>query len=191
MPGRDCKARVFPRRFNPCRNKDDIHNTPNTFRATSLSTAQLLLYHVFALPRHPRRHPSTDRTVRGRTDLGTSTRSRPERHSIGHVQDPLMWSVEPLMGTRTISTTPPASHLGHWSGIPSQHRESDRLYRQMRIRAAYRESGRTWGELLLAPGHNLVPRTIWVKRVASAPRPSPREHTSGIKLSTVSGGWAK
>ena len=42
--------------------------------------------------------------------------------------------------------------LRHWPGTPAQHRQSNRLYRQMRIGAAHCKLTRTQGEMFLAPG---------------------------------------
>ena len=51
------------------------------------------------------------------TDLGTLTRSRPRRHSRGHVRNPSDRTSQPFMGTITRPTTPPISHppllVGH------------------------------------------------------------------------------
>ena len=46
-----------------------------------------------------------------------------------------------------------------WSGTPSQHHHTNRLYHQMRIGAAHRKLSRSRGEIFLAPGYSLVPRT--------------------------------
>ena len=45
-----------------------------------------------------------------------------------------------------------------WAGNPNQHRQTNHLYRQMRIGAAQREPSRVDGERFLAPGYGCVPR---------------------------------
>ena len=47
--------------------------------------------------------------------------------------------------------------LLYWAGTPNQHRQTNRLYRQMRIGAAQRELSRANGERFLAPGYGGVP----------------------------------
>ena len=62
--------------------------------------------------------------------------------------------------------------LRYWSGIPSQHRQSNRLPLQMRNGAAHTALTRTRGEIFLAFGYSLVPRTLWLKRFSSATLPA-------------------
>ena len=47
--------------------------------------------------------------------------------------------------------------LRYWAGTPDQHRQTNRLYRRMRIGAAQRELSRNNGERFLAPGYACVP----------------------------------
>ena len=42
----------------------------------------------------------------------------------------------------------------------------------MRIGAAHRELSRSRGEIFLAPGYSLVPRTLWLRRFSSSPLPA-------------------
>ena len=51
-----------------------------------------------------------------------------------------------------------------WAGTPDQHRQTNRLYRRMRIGAAQRELSRNNGERFLAPGYACVPRAKWLRR---------------------------
>ena len=53
--------------------------------------------------------------------------------------------------------------LRHWAGTPDQHRQSNRLYRRMRIGAAPRELSRNNGERFLAPGYACVTRVDWLR----------------------------
>ena len=48
--------------------------------------------------------------------------------------------------------------LRYWAGTPDQHRQTNRLYRRMRIGAAHRELSRNNGERFLAPGYACVLR---------------------------------
>ena len=54
--------------------------------------------------------------------------------------------------------------LRYWAGTPDQHRQTNRLYRRMRIGAAQRELSRNNGERFLAPGYACVPHTEWLRR---------------------------
>ena len=54
--------------------------------------------------------------------------------------------------------------LRYWAGTLDQHRQTNRLYRRMRIGAAQRELFRNNGERFLAPGYACVPRTEWYRR---------------------------
>ena len=54
--------------------------------------------------------------------------------------------------------------LHYWAGTPDQHRQTNRLYRRMRIGAAQRELSRNNGECFLAPGYACVPRAEWLRR---------------------------
>ena len=51
-----------------------------------------------------------------------------------------------------------------WAGPPGQHRQTNRLYRRMRIGAAQRELSRNNGERFLEPGYARVPRADWLCR---------------------------
>ena len=54
--------------------------------------------------------------------------------------------------------------LRYWAGIPDQHRQTNRLYRRMRIGAAQRKLSRNNGERFLPPGYACVPRAEWLRR---------------------------
>ena len=56
--------------------------------------------------------------------------------------------------------------LRYWAGTPDQHRQTNRLYRRMRIGTAQRELSRNNGERFLAPGYACVPRAEWLRGVA-------------------------
>ena len=54
--------------------------------------------------------------------------------------------------------------LRYWAGTPDQHRQTNHVYRRMRISAAQRELSRNNGERFLAPGYACVPRAEWLRR---------------------------
>ena len=51
-----------------------------------------------------------------------------------------------------------------WAGTPDQYRQTNRLYRRMRIGAAQRELFRNSGERFLARGYAYVTRADWLRR---------------------------
>ena len=54
--------------------------------------------------------------------------------------------------------------LRYWAGTSDQHRQTNHLYRRMRIGAAQRELSRNNGERFLTPGYACVPRANWLRR---------------------------
>ena len=54
--------------------------------------------------------------------------------------------------------------LRYCAGTLDQHRQTNHLYRRMRIGAAQRELSRNNGERFLAPGYACVPRAEWLRR---------------------------
>ena len=62
--------------------------------------------------------------------------------------------------------------LRYWAGTPNQHRQTNRLYRRMRIGAAQRELSRNNGERFLAHGYGCVPRSEWLSRYSTTVLPN-------------------
>ena len=62
--------------------------------------------------------------------------------------------------------------LLYWAGTPNQHRQTNRLYRQMRIGAAQGEVSRANGERFLAPGFGCVPRVDWLRHYSTTVLPN-------------------
>ena len=54
--------------------------------------------------------------------------------------------------------------LRYWTGAQNQHRQTNRLYRLMRIGAAQRELSRSIGDRFLAPSYACVPRADWLRQ---------------------------
>ena len=79
-----------------------------------------------------------------------------------------------------------------YSGTPNQHRQTNRLYRRMRIGAAQRELFRSNGECFLVSGHGCVPYAEGSADTCSGPRGFPTEPTFGTRVTTVCGdlGWS-
>ena len=58
------------------------------------------------------------------------------------------------------------------AGTPNQHRQTNRLYRRMRIRAVHRELSLNNGERFRAPGYGCVPHTDWLCRYSDTVLPN-------------------
>ena len=61
----------------------------------------------------------------------------------------------PRNGKWTSATPDDTSILQYWSDVPNQHRQTNRLYPQMRIGAAKRELAREKGQRSTSPGYDL------------------------------------
>ena len=62
--------------------------------------------------------------------------------------------------------------LRYWAGTLNQHRQSNPLYRRMRIGAAQRELSRSNCERFLAPAYGCVSHAEWVRRCCNTALPT-------------------
>ena len=76
-----------------------------------------------------------------------------------------------------------------WAGTPNQHRQTNRLYRRMRIGAAQRELSRSNGERFLAADYGCVLAQNGL--AAAAPRCFPMEPPPSTRATTVRGGLGR
>ena len=123
---------------------------------------QQLFQEVPSVSRHPRRCFDSFTASRGGKDFRTPVRPRTRWCYCGTIQDALggtpSWE-------RDMDLHLSRSHiLRYWAGTPDQHRQTNRLYRRMRIGAAQRELSRNNGERFLAPGYACVTRAEWLRR---------------------------
>ena len=126
------------------------HSPPNPHPFTSPSTTSL--HH-----RNASRSTRSQDIVRGRGEASSRSCTKP----IGPDLSVLHGNVNKTYKYHRLHI------LRYWSSTPSQHRQSNRLHRQMRVAAAHRELARTQGEIFLALGYRLVPRTLWLQRFSS------------------------
>ena len=173
LPGRDSKRRVSVVRCKPCRNPDDIHDLPKHLPA-DITKYVLNSFSTKSPPFHvtlddisppPERLEVEQITghqlVRGR---GGVLATLYETHWAGLLSP--SWERERDLQHHRLHI------LHYWTGTPTQHRQANRLYRQMRIGAANRELSRSRGEIFLAPGCSLVPRTLWLSGFSSSTLPA-------------------
>ena len=62
--------------------------------------------------------------------------------------------------------------LRYWAGTPNQHRQTNRLYRRMRMGAAQRELSRSNGERFMAPRYGCVSHADWFRRFCNTMLPN-------------------
>ena len=173
MPGRDSKRHVSVVRCKPCRNPGDIHdllkNLPadlTKFVLNSFSTKSppfnVTLDDISPPPERLEVEQITGhKLVCGR---GGVLAVLYETHWAGFLS--LSWERERDLQHHRLHI------LRYWTGTPSQHRQTKRLYRQMRIGPAHCELWRSRGERFLCPGYSLVSRTLWLSSLSSSTLPA-------------------
>ena len=62
--------------------------------------------------------------------------------------------------------------LRYWAGTLNQHRQTNHLYRRMRIGATQRELSRSNGKRFLAPGYGCVSHADWLRRYCNTVLPN-------------------
>ena len=145
---------------------------PSTFRLTSPNTCST------PFRPSPRLSTSPSTTSHRRPNASRSNRSR-DTNSFAAVVV-FSPSCTKLIGPEFIALSERERDLHYhrlhiiryWTGTPSRHRQTNRLYRQIRIGAANRELSRSRGERFLSPGYSLVPRTLWLNSFSSSTLPA-------------------
>ena len=173
LPGRDSKRRVSVMRCKPCRSPEDTTDLPKYLPA-DLTTYVLTASATKSPPYHvtlddvspPPERLEVERItghqlVRGR---GGVIAVLYETHWAGLLSPSWERELDLQHSRRHI--------LLYWSGTPTQHRPTNRLYRQMRIGAAHRELSRSQGQIFLAPGYSLVSRDLWLRYFCTTTLPS-------------------
>ena len=79
------------------------------------------------------------------------------------IQDALGGTLRTFLGAGNGPPPLPFPHLALWAGAPDLHRQTDRLYRRIRIGAAQRELSRNNGERFPAPGYACAPLADWLR----------------------------
>ena len=157
MPGADARRRVSAQRRKPCVNPHNRDYMPKHLPAEltqyvlNIFSKKSPPYHVTLddaptpLQRLEVRKMTGNQSVRGR---GVVIAAMYNTHWTGLSRP----SWERKMDLRL----PRRDFLRYWASTPNQHRQTNRLYRRLRVGAAQRELSRTNGERFLAPGFGCV-----------------------------------
>ena len=168
MPGSDARRRVAIKRCKPCANPHDSGDMPKYLPA---GLTQYVV-NIFS-KKFPPYHVTQDdvsiplqQVQRMEVEQITGDQSIRGRVGVIAVQYKTHWAeLCELSWEREMDLHLSRSHiLRYWAGTPDQHRQTNRLYRQMRIGAAQRELSRNNGKRLLAPDYACVPRADWLRR---------------------------
>ena len=172
LPRRDSNPRVSVKRCKPCHNPDDTSDIPKhlpadlTTYVLTASAAKFPSYHVTLddvtpPPERLEAEQITDhQLVRGR---GGVIAVLYETHWTGLLSP--SWERELDLQHFRLHI------LLYWSGKPTQHRQTNRLYRQMCISSAHLELSRSQGQLFLAPGYTLVTLDLWLRNFSNSTLP--------------------
>ena len=173
LPGRDSKPRVSVKRCKPCHNPDDTCDIPKHLPA-DLTTYVLTASAAKSPPYHVTLDDITPPPERLEVEQITGHQLVRGRGGVIAVLYETHWTglLSPSW-ERELDLQHFRRHiLLYWSGKPTQHRQTNRLYRQMRIGAAHRELSQSQGQLFLAPGYTLVPRDLWLRNFRNSTLPS-------------------
>ncbi len=173
LPGRDSKPRVSVKRCKPCRNPDDTTDIPHYLPA-GLTTYVLTASANKSPPYHVTLDDVSPPPERLEVEKITGHQLVRGRGGVIAVLYETHWAglLSPSW-ERELDLQHSRRHiLLYWSGTPTQHRQTNRLYRQMRIGAAHRELSRSQGQVFLAPGYTLVPRDLWLRNFSTTILPS-------------------
>eukprot|EP00752_Nemacystus_decipiens_P004782 g4353.t1 len=165
MPGSDAKPRVSVARCKPCHNPTDTSEVPKYL------PADLSLYALNSFAKKsPPYHVTTADVFSQptRLDVEQLTAHQVARGRGGNLAVMYETHWKELL-TPSWERESDLQHfrpkiLQYWSGAPAQRRQTNRLYRQMRVGSAQREIARSKGERFLAEGYALVPHHLWTRR---------------------------
>ena len=165
LPGPDARRRVAIERCKPCAKPHDSGDMPKYLPA-GLTQYVLNKFSKNSPPYHVTQDDVLTPLQRREVEQVTGHQSVRGRGGVIAVLYKTHWaglsepSWEQEMDLHLF-----CSHiLRYWAGTPDQHRQTNRLYRRMRIGAAQRELSRYNGERFLAPGYACVPRADWLRR---------------------------
>ena len=165
LPGSDARRRVAIERCKPCANPHDSNDIP-THLPPGLTRYVLNNLSKKSSPYHVTQDDVSTPLQRLEVEKISGHQSVRGRGGVIAVLYKTHWVglPEPSWG-REMDLHLSRSHiLRYWAGTPDEHRQTNRLYRRMRIGAAQRELSRNNGERFLAPGYACVTRAEWLRR---------------------------
>ena len=165
LPGSDARRRVAVERCKPCANPHDSGDMPKYLPA-GLTQYVLNKCSKKSPPYHVIQDDVSTPLQRLEVEQITGHPSVRGRGGVITVLYKTHWAglSEPSWD-REMDLHLSRSHIvRYWAGTPDQHRQTNRLYRRMRIGAAQRELSRNNGERFLTPGYACIPRADWFRR---------------------------
>ena len=188
IPGADARRRVSVQRCKSCANPHDHGDMPTYFPG---SLTQYVLFNNFSKKSPPYHVTQDDVWIplqRLEVEKVTGHQSVHGRGGVIAVMYEMHWTG--LSGpSRELEMDFRHDILRYWTGTPNQRRQTNRLYRRMRIGAAQRELSRSNGERFSAHGYGCVPRAEWLRRYSATV--FPMGPTFGVRATTVCGGLGK
>ena len=165
LPGSDARRRVVIECCKPCDNPHDNGDMPKYLPA-GLTQYVLNNFSKKSPPYHATQDDVSTPLQRLEVEQITGHHSVRERGGVIAVLYKAHWvglskpSWEPEMDLHLSR-----SHvLRYWARISDQHRQTNRMYRRMRIGAAQRKLSRNNGKRFLAPVYACDPRADWLRR---------------------------
>ena len=162
------KLRVAIERCKPCRKPDETDDMPE-YLPSDLTQYVLSSFSTKSLPFHTTLDDVSPPPERLEVDKSTGHQLvRGRGGIIAVLYEPRWVGLLSPSWERELDPQDSRRHiLLYWSATPSQHRQENRLYRQMRTGATQRELSRSQGQIFLAPGYTLVPRDVWFRTFSS------------------------
>ena len=165
LPGSDARRRVAIDRCKPCVNPHDSGDMPK-YPPAGLTQHVLNNFSKKSPPYHVTQDNVS--TSLRRLEEGKITGHQPirERDGVIAVIYKTHWAglSEPSWERERDLHFSRSHILRYWAETPYRHRQTNHLYRRMRIGAVQRELSRNNGERVPAPGYACVPRVDWLRR---------------------------
>ena len=165
LPGPDARQRVAIERCKSCANPHDSNDMPKYLPAR-LTQYVLNLFLKKSPPYHVTQDDASTPLQRLEVEKITGHQSVRGRGGVIAVLYMTHWvGISEPSREREMHLELYRTHiLRYWAGTPDQQRQTNRLYRRMRIGAAQRERSRNNGEYFLVPGYACAPRAERLRR---------------------------
>ena len=173
MHGADARRRVSVQRFNRCANPQDHDDIPKYLPA-GLTQYVLNNFSEKSPPYHVTQVDVSTPLRRLEVEKITGHQSVRDRGEVIAVLYETHWSglSRPSWEREMDDQLLRHEILRYLVGTPSQHRQTNRRYRWMRIGVAQRELFRSNDERFLAPGYGCILRAEWLSRYSDTVLPN-------------------